>query len=259
MAELGIEALTARAGDHLLVDDVTLRVGAGELVALVGPNGAGKSSLLRAIAGVLVHEGAVRFDGAALGAMPPQDRARLLSWLPQAHPPAWPVKVRDAVAIGRYAWGGGLLGGDDAAVVEQILARCDLTAFADRRITSLSGGELARVHLARALVAQAPLLLADEPVAALDPAHRLTVMQILRDHADGGGTVLVVLHDIGLAARYCDRIIGVRDGQVKAEGAPASVVTAAFMAALFDVAADIQMVGGVPVPVVTAPSAAPAG
>jgi iron complex transport system ATP-binding protein len=250
MAELSINDLSVQVAGQRLVDDVSLHIGSGELVALVGPNGAGKSSLLRAIAGVQAYHGVVLIDGNNLFALSPTQRARMLSWLPQAHPPAWPVTVRAAVGIGRFAWGGGSMGesAEDSVAIMQSLDQCDLAKMAHRQITSLSGGELARVHLARALVAEAPVLLADEPVAALDPAHRLAVMQILRDHADAGGTVLVVLHDIGLAARYADRIVGIRDGRVLASGVPADVVTTAFMADLFDVEADIHIVDGVPVP-----------
>jgi iron complex transport system ATP-binding protein len=250
MAELTINALSVAAEGRKLVNDVSLRVGPGEMVALVGPNGAGKSSLLRAVAGVLAHSGSATIDGTDVAMLSPAERARRLSWLPQAHPPAWPVTVRAAVAIGRFAWGGGLVGqtASDTEAVERSLTLCGLTAFADRRITRLSGGELARVHLARALVAEAPVLLADEPVAALDPAHRLAVMQILRDHANAGGVVLVVLHDIGLAARYADQIIGMRGGQLMTMGPPSEVVTAAFMAELFDVTAEIHMINGAPVP-----------
>lgn len=252
MAELLVRELCVTVRRQVLVADASLTLRAGDLIALVGANGAGKSTLLRAIAGVTAHSGTVTIDGDPVAAMRPVERARRLGWLPQMIPPAWPLKVREAVALGRYAHGGDAraLSTTDALAVAAALADCGVEHLADRQTTSLSGGELARVHLARALAGQAPLLLADEPVAALDPAQRLAVMATLRQRADAGTGVLVVLHDIALAARYADRIIAMQHGAIVADGVPADVVTSAMMRRLFGVETEIQHIDGRPLPLV---------
>jgi iron complex transport system ATP-binding protein len=262
MAKLHVERLSVTAADgSRLVESVSFTVAAGELVAIVGPNGAGKSSLLRALAGIERSNSAIFIDGSAIEQMTPSKRARLIAWLPQNMPPAWPVQVRDAVALGRYAFGAvpGQLSPTDKQSVERALQQCDALHLADRRITTLSGGELGRVHLARLLTTEAEILLADEPVAALDPAHRLLIMERLKTETRTGRSVLVVLHDIALAARWCDRIIAIHDGRIVADGAPADVVTAAFMHDRFGVEATIHIIDGAPIPVITRVAAPVAG
>lgn len=255
MAELHVENLSVTVGDQRLVDMMTLRVKAGELVALIGPNGAGKSTLLRAIAGVQSFIGTAQIDDQDITAMDAIERARCLAWLPQSPPAAWPVSVREAVAIGRFAWSGGHRpqSSADRRTVHDALVRCQLSDFADRPVTSLSGGELARVHLARGLVAEAPVLLADEPVAALDPAHQLAVMQILRDCASAGKAIVVVLHDIALAARFADRIVAMLDGRLVGAGSPRTIITGELLTTLYGVKADIHWDAGVPIPLYSKP------
>lgn len=233
--------LLRRAG-RCLLDRVSFELRAGELVALIGPNGAGKTSLLRAALGLLPPDaGQAWLNERPIAALTPADRARGLAYLPQQRALAWPLRVRDVVALGRFAHGVNVaaLAPADHAAVEQALARCQLQALAERTCDSLSGGELARVHMARALATQAPLLVADEPVAALDPRHQLGIMQTLRDTADAGGGVLVVLHDLNLASRYADRLLWLQQGRIVCAGPPATTLTAARMAAVYGVEAQI--------------------
>ena len=253
MAELVVQSLCVDAGAKRLVDDVSITVRGGERVAIIGENGAGKSSLMRCMAGyVRPSAGVVTVDGHDVMGVTARRRAQAIGWLPQAMPLAWPVKVRDAVAIGRFAHGGlpERLSVADAAAVERVLVACDLIDLADRSTAHLSGGEIARVHLARTMVGEAAVLLADEPVAALDPRHRLSVMRLLRAEADAGKAVAVVLHDLALAARFADRIVGMKDGRVLVEGTPAEVVTREWIVALFGVEAEVDVSRGWPVPVV---------
>ncbi len=253
MAELVVQSLSVDAGAKRLVDGVSMAVRRGELVAIIGENGAGKSSLMRCMAGYLrPSSGVVTVDGHDVMGMTSAVRALAIGWLPQAMPLAWPVKVRDAVAIGRFAHGGvpERLSVADSAAVERVLAACDLIDLADRSTSHLSGGEIARVHLARTMVGEAAVLLADEPVAALDPRHRLAVMRLLRAEADAGTAVAMVLHDLGLAGRFADRIVGMKDGRALVEGPPAEVVTRKWISALFGVEADVDSSRGWPVAVV---------
>ena len=262
MAELVITGLSVTASDGAaLVKRCDSALRAGELVALVGPNGAGKSSLVRALAGVTAYAGSARLGGEEIARMPPLPRARRIAWLPQTLPPAWPVTVRDAVALGRFAYGGtpGRLAKADARAVELALATCDVAALADRRVTTLSGGELARVHLARALAAETPVLLADEPTAALDLAHRWDLMRVLRAEAAQGRIVLVVVHDLALPARWADRVLVMADGEIGADGPPAAVLTPECLASVFGIDAGVNLVDGRPVISVTGTVAAAAG
>lgn len=236
--------ITVEAGGATLVADAALTVGPGELVVLLGPNGAGKTSLLRAALGLTPSSGTATLNGDAVATIAPAIRARALSYLPQARPLAWPVRVRDVVALGRFAHGVtlGRLSPRDAEAVDTALVRCDLIPLADRATDTLSGGELARVHLARALAAEAPLIVADEPVAALDPRHQHRVMGLLRDFVRGGGGALAVLHDLALAAAYADRLVWMKDGRVVAEGSVRETMTVERIAQVYGVRA--RMIDG---------------
>ncbi len=233
--------ITVEVEGATLVADAALNVAPGELVVLLGPNGAGKTSLLRAALGLMPASGTATLNGQPVATMAPIDRARALSYLPQARPLAWPARVRDVVALGRFAHGVtlGRLATRDAEAVEDALARCDLTTLADRATDTLSGGELARVHLARALAAQAPLIVADEPVAALDPRHQHRVMGLLRDFVRGGGGALAVLHDLALAAAYADRLVWMKSGCVVADGSVRETMTVERIAQVYGVRARI--------------------
>ncbi|KCZ89680.1 ABC transporter ATP-binding protein [Hyphomonas jannaschiana] len=243
MAELLTKDLSVKAGATTLVNGANLRLVPGELVALLGPNGAGKTSLLKAALGLEKRSaGFARLDGSDSAKLSPIERARRVAYLPQQRPLAWPNTVRDVVALGRYAYGAapGHLSPEDAAAVDQAIKRCDLTELTDRQTDTLSGGELARVHCARAFAADAPLLVADEPVAALDPRHQFRIMDIVREYVDGGCGALVVLHDISLAARYATRIVWMKDSRIVADGAPEDTLTPERLADIYGVRATVS-------------------
>ncbi len=247
--EVGIAA--ARIGRRPVLSDVSFALPAGSLTVLVGPNGAGKTSLVRAIAGLMPVDGQVRIGGQALGDLSDRARARAVAVLPQGHPVHWPLPVRDVVALGRFPHsGGGPLTAADRAAIDRAVTETDISALLDRPATALSGGERARVMLARAMAVEAPLLIADEPVAALDPRHQLAVMALLSARAAGGSTVIAVLHDLALAARHADRILMVADGRLVADGPPEDVLDDARLARVFGISARRLEIGGriVPVP-----------
>ena len=243
MTELACNALTVVRDGATLVNDASFRFRTGELVALLGPNGAGKTTLLRAALGLAPPtSGAATLGGDDTKSLSPRKRARRASYLPQRRPLAWPSPVRDVVALGRFSHGAALgrLGDADRRAVARALESCDLTAMADRATDTLSGGELARVHFARAFAAEAPLLIADEPVAALDPRHQHRIMELVRSFVDKGGGALVVLHDITLAARFADRLLWMRGGRIVADGMPAETLSAERLAEVYGVRAGVE-------------------
>ncbi|MFQ5563536.1 MAG: ABC transporter ATP-binding protein [Parvularculaceae bacterium] len=224
-----------------ILSEICFAAAGGEFIGLVGPNGAGKSTLLRAAAGLAPLAVGARFlGGAPHDDLSPVARARRLAYLPQARPIYWALPAGEIVALGRFAYGGfGRLSAEDNAAVARALKEAGAEAFRDRAAVSLSGGELARVHLARALAAEAPLLLADEPIAALDPAHQLSVMQVLKSRAQNGAAVIAALHDLTLAARYCTRIILLQNGRIHADGPPEETLTEKTVKTVFGVTAHI--------------------
>ena len=230
MTLLDASGITVRRAGRAVVRGVTLSVAAGECVALLGPNGAGKTTLLRALLGLVPFEGR-----SSLAALPPLARARRAAWLPQTREVAWPLPVRDLVALGRHPHARGGRAGQ--AAVEAALARLDLAALADRPATELSGGEQARALLARALAQETPLILADEPVAGLDPARQIEAMATLAALAREGRGVLVSVHDLSLALRHATRAVLLKDGAVAADGLPREVLEPARLAAVFGIRA----------------------
>ena len=221
---------------------------AGGVIGLIGPNGAGKSTLVRAMAGLVPAQGAILIDGARVSALSPSERARRIAYLPQGQTVHWPLTVERLVALGRLPHLAPFArpGEADARAIEQALARTELRELRDRPIDQLSGGERARALLARALAVEAPLLLADEPLAALDPAHQIEVMALLREEAARGATVIAVLHDLTLAARWCDRLLLIDRGRLVADGAPRSVLTPERIGSVYGVSAFIGEAAGEP-------------
>jgi iron complex transport system ATP-binding protein len=227
-------------GGKRLLAAVTLSVAPGEVVGLLGPNGAGKSTLLRCLWGALKPtEGRVTIDGRDAGRISARERARLVAAVPQEAPADFPLTVRDVVESGRTPHARGLLGGDGAgrAAVEAAIWRLGLAGREDRRFAALSGGERKRALIARALAQQPRALILDEPANHLDIRHQLDVMALLRDL---GATVIVAMHDLELAARFCDRLAVLRDGRLVALGPPEAVLTPGRVADVFAVRARIR-------------------
>ena len=236
---LAVENLGVSLGGRPVVSGVSLTIEPGRVVGLLGPNGAGKSTLMRALAGQVTASGAMTLGPHDLATIGPVERARLIAYLPQARAIGWRLKVRDLVALGRLPWRsfGRSASAEDRAVVDRSMAMMDVVFLADRVATELSGGEQARVLAARAVAQETPLLIADEPASGLDPAHQITMMQALRRLAGEGRTVLVSLHDLTLAARWCDEIVMLKDGMLAAAGAPQAVMTDARLAEVYGVTA----------------------
>lgn len=227
-------SVTVQGAD--ILKDVSFEVPGGKMIGLLGPNGAGKTTAVRTVLGLQpLTSGQALIADAPVGTMDPQTRALAVSYLPQTRKLAWPIAVREAVALGRFAHGGplGRLGPQDARAVDDALARCDLSAFAKRSVASLSGGELARVHIARALASNAPALIADEPIAALDPRHGFEVLSLLQSQARAGVAVLVILHDLNLAARFCDEIILLHQGRLVAQAPPKDALSSQTLASVY--------------------------
>jgi iron complex transport system ATP-binding protein len=234
--------VTVRFGNAAVVDKASVALRRGELVALVGPNGAGKTSFIRALAGLLPAEGEIAFGTRPLTTLSPRERARAVAYLPQGHIFHWPMQVAAVVALGRYPHSDPFStpSPQDRAAVSRALELTATEAFANRPVTTLSGGERARVALARALATEAPVLLADEPTASLDPRHQLIVMQLLRRATRDGGAVLAILHDLTLAARFADRVLVMDAGVIVADGAPDKALSGQRIAQVFGV--DTMMV-----------------
>lgn len=216
-----------RAGRRL-VDNVSLQAGAGELVGLIGPNGAGKSTLLDVLAALVTPDtGAVTLNDQLIARIPASERGRLLAWVAQSGPVNWPLTVERIVTLGRRPHLGNWQqpSATDRQAIDAAIAATDCEHLRAQDATTLSGGERTRMLLARALAGEPQVLLADEPVAALDLKHQLQTMEVLRGFAREERSCLVVLHDLALAARYCDRLYLMHQGALVAQGTPAEVLT----------------------------------
>lgn len=244
MSLLALDRVTLRRGPRLALDAVTLAVAPGEVVGLLGPNGAGKSSLLRAALGLLPAEGTIRLGDAPLAALSARERALRAAYVPQDRGVAWALDVASLVALGRQPHRAAPEA--DARAVAAAIAAMDLEGCEARPATELSGGERARALIARALAQEAPLLLADEPTAGLDPAHQLGLMARFRALAAEGRGVMTALHDLWLAARWCDRVILLDRGRVVADGPPGAILTGATLARIYGVTAFIGADAGGP-------------
>lgn len=216
------------------MEGVSVRLAPGELVGVVGPNGAGKSTLMKALAGLVPCTG-IQLGDRAVERLKPAERARRIAYLPQGTEAQWPVWCRDVVALGRMPHR--TPPRHDQAVIRRVLEEVDALHLAERPFNTLSGGERARILLARALAVEAPVLLADEPIAHLDPCHQLRVLELLHRRATEGDGVMVVLHDLSLAARCCDRLYVLHQGLVAAEGPAADVLDDQVLARVFGIRA----------------------
>jgi iron complex transport system ATP-binding protein len=242
---LEVAHLSVALGGREVLANVSIAANVGEFVAVIGPNGSGKTTLLRATAGLIRARGTIALKGRPLAAMPLGARARQIAYLAQGSLFHWPLSTAEVVGLGRlpYTLGAGL-SAEDRDAVRTAMERTGTAAFADRPVTTLSGGERARVAIARVLATGALLILADEPTDALDLRHQIEVLDLLRRHADASGTVVAVLHDLGLAARHADRVVILDGGRVVADGPPRAVLTAERLATTFGVRADITEVHG---------------
>ena len=237
-ASLTVQNMSVALGDRTVIHHLSATLQGGHLVALVGPNGVGKTTLLRAVAGLIPSSGAIHVNGVALSNLSLKERAKQFGYLPQGHVVHWPLRVRDVVALGRYPHGAtdpARLSDNDAAAVSRAIKAADVTSLAERRVTELSGGERSRVALARVLAVEAPVVLADEPTASLDPRYQLDIMNVLRSVANTGSLVIVVTHDLSLAARFADTVLVLSDGRLVAQGAPEHALSDAIMADVFRV------------------------
>ena len=227
MNRLQGQQLSVTLGGEPILHALPFGLGAGEMLGLIGPNGAGKSTLLRLLAGLLTPDsGSISLDDVDFHDLSPQVRARRISYLAQSGTTHWPMSVERIVELGRLphlsSWQKPAQ--RDGEIVQRVMQQTDVIQFKDRRFNTLSGGERARVLLARALVTEPEILLADEPVAALDLAHQLEVMSLLNTFCKEGGAVVVVLHDLCLAAHYCHRLLLLNQGRVLADGSPEEVL-----------------------------------
>ncbi|MBH0081855.1 heme ABC transporter ATP-binding protein [Salinibacterium sp. SWN167] len=240
--------VSVRLDSRAILDDVSLDVAPGEVLALVGPNGAGKSTLLSVLSGDRKPDsGTVTIDGRDIGGIRHAELARLRAVLTQENTVSFPFRVSEVVAMGRSPWSRTRDSRDDVAVVNDALAVTDVAHLSERRFTTLSGGEKARVSLARVLAQHTPVVFLDEPTAALDLRHQEEVMRVARSMAADGRAVVVVLHDLSLAGAYSDRLALVAHGTLDAIGTPSEVLTAERVERVYGLAVDLHDVGGHPV------------
>ena len=229
-ALLELDGVVARMGAATVLNGVSLSVGAGELVTLCGPNGAGKSSAIRAALGLTtLQDGVAKLGGEDVRRLAERERGMRAAYLPQERHIAWNLPALEVAARGAPF----LAGGEALQRARAALDEVGAGHLAERGVAEMSGGERARVLLARALVVQAPLLLADEPIAGLDPDAQLLVLERLRARADAGGGVLVSLHDLTLAARIADRVVVMDAGRVVADAPPVEALSPAVLRSTF--------------------------
>ena len=229
-ATLELQGATLQRGDLTVCAGVNAEFRGGELVAVVGPNGAGKSSMLALLAGdVTPTSGSVLLDGKPIAQVEAKALARRRAVMTQSNEVTFPFGVREVVEMGRYPWADTDAENDDESTVREVMVRIEVDYLADRKITALSGGERARVALARVLAQDTDVLILDEPTSALDIRHQELVLQLLKERSRQGSLVIVVLHDVGAAAAYADRVVLLEKGRVRANGAPRDVLTSALL------------------------------
>ena len=246
MSLLNAKNLSLVLGNTSVVAQVNVHVNTGEFIGLIGPNGAGKSSLLRMLAGLIKpNSGQIELTPqnvpTAIEKIPAQLRARFMAYLAQHETPAWPLSVKNIVALGRSPWNSSVnAGAEGELAILKALAMTDVDSLAERPVTELSGGELQRALLARVFAGNPQLIVADEPIAALDVYHQLHIMELLQAHAQQGGAVIAALHDLSLAARFCSRLILMHQGKLVAEGEPAQVLTPENLAKVYGISAHVD-------------------
>ena len=246
MSLLNAKNLSLSLGNKSVVEQMNIHVNAGEFVGLIGPNGAGKSSLLRLLAALVKPNGgeiniAPQNTLTAIDQIPAQVRARFMAYLAQHETPAWPLSVKNLVTLGRSPWNSSVnTNADDETAINNALVMTDVTSLAERPVTELSGGELQRALLARVFAGNPKLILADEPIVALDVYHQLHIMELLQSHAQQGGAVIAALHDLSLASRFCTRLVLMNHGKLIAEGEPVNVLTPEHLAQVYGISAHVD-------------------
>ena len=244
VAGISAEKLFVTLGGNPVLRGVSFEARPGEVAGLIGPNGAGKSTLLRALAGLIRPDsGAVHLTDTPLKGLNAGERARRIAFMPQ-HDAMHPFTALETVLMGRYAHLGRfeLEGREDRQIARDAMTRTDTAQFESRQLDRLSGGERQRVILARALAQQAGIILLDEPSASLDLRHRLSMMETLRAEAvNRNVAVVVALHDVSLAGRYCDRLTLLSEGVIAADGSPADVLTPGNLRSVFGVETTVQV------------------
>ena len=239
-APLVFDNVSAGYGGRFRLDALTAEFAKDAVTGLLGPNGAGKTTLLRAALGLVpLAGGHVFVQSRDRAEWSREALARAIAYLPQGSDAHWPVSARTLVSLGRMPHRApfAALSDSDREAVDDALARCDALVFAERRVDELSSGERARVLLARALATKARILLADEPAAHLDPAHQLRLMELLREEAGRGAAVVVTLHDLALASRFCDAVVVLNEGRVVMSGAPHAALSDAVLKEVFGIEA----------------------
>jgi iron complex transport system ATP-binding protein len=228
--ELRLQNVSVSLGSRQIIKDISFNVGAGEFVVLLGPNGAGKSTLLKALAALIPVSGRIDICSSPLNKLSLRSRAERIAYLPQNGDISWGLTVRETIGLGRFA---APRRSDHKAAIENAIAECGLTDLSEQSVHEISGGEKARVLLGRMLCAEAPVLLADEPVASLDPEHQLSVMRILRDKARQGRIVIAAIHDVALATRFATRAVCLKDGHILGDGDPGVLLRQGVVGQLF--------------------------
>ena len=235
---ISFESLTAGYGSCHVLQSVSARAKSGELIALIGPNGCGKSTLLKTLCGIISpSSGRITINDESLRDLSLKDRAKAIAYIAQSREALPSMRVEEIVRLGRAPYRGGLgkISAQGEAAIASALSRTQSDMFKNRRFDSLSGGEQARVLLARALTVDAPTLFADEPIAALDPFYQLSMMEIFRAEAASGKTVITALHDLSLAAQFADRIWMMHQGKIIADGRPEDVLDADNLKTVFGI------------------------
>jgi iron complex transport system ATP-binding protein len=225
-SRLHVAELTFERGRRRILDSIAVQFASGAVTAVLGPNGAGKSTLLGCMAGLLRPSyGVVELDATPLSSLAADERARRIAFLPQIAEISWPVEVATLVALGRIPFRHRASDAENEAAVRRAMQATRTTQWAQRTVTSLSGGERARVLLARVLAGESDWILADEPFAGLDPAHQFEAADLLRSLAMQGHGVVLTIHDLALAARIADRVVVLHHGRIVADGTPEAALT----------------------------------
>lgn len=221
-----------------LLQETSIDFNPGEFTVILGANGAGKTTLLKCLIGLTEpSSGDISLGQRRLKAISAKERAKFISYIPQVPVIAWPATVRNVVALGRFTYGTMFTAPTEAdtLAVETVLHQCDIHHLSHQSVETLSGGELARVHFARALSSRTPFLLADEPTSSLDIAHQLRAMRIFKNYTTNGGGAIVVMHDTSLAINHADRIVWMKNGAIVSDGTPKETATSKTMKYIFDV------------------------